>query len=71
MARLHPHRGDSEFMFTWPLIADVLPLCAATAGPTWGADPAAVAAAAANQPASGSGSARPASVTRRRAAGPR
>jgi len=30
LATLHPYRGDRELMFTWPLIAGVLPLCAAT-----------------------------------------
>ena len=30
MALLHPHRADEEFRFVWPLIAEVLPLCAAT-----------------------------------------
>lgn len=30
MSLLHPHRLEREFMFVWPLIADVLCLCAAT-----------------------------------------
>jgi hypothetical protein len=30
MKLLHPHRNEPEFKFTWPLIADILPLCAAT-----------------------------------------
>jgi hypothetical protein len=30
MTLLHPYRGDSDFRFTWPLVADVLPLCAAS-----------------------------------------
>jgi hypothetical protein len=30
MALLHPHARDEGFKFEWPLIADVLPLCAAT-----------------------------------------
>lgn len=30
MAVLHPHRGHDDLKFAWPLIADVLPLCAAT-----------------------------------------
>ncbi|MFF4924243.1 DEAD/DEAH box helicase [Kitasatospora sp. NPDC001261] len=30
MAALHPHAGDDGIKFEWPLIADVLPLCAAT-----------------------------------------
>ncbi|MGA5819890.1 DEAD/DEAH box helicase [Kitasatospora sp. NPDC094028] len=30
MALLHPHAQDRDFKFAWPLIADVLPLCAVT-----------------------------------------
>lgn len=30
MRLLHPHRREREFKFVWPLIADVLHLCAAT-----------------------------------------
>jgi hypothetical protein len=30
MRLLHPHRLDDDFRFVWPLIADVLSLCAAT-----------------------------------------
>ncbi|WP_200215620.1 DEAD/DEAH box helicase [Micromonospora coerulea] len=30
MGLLHPHRSEKGFVFTWPLIANVLPLCAAT-----------------------------------------
>jgi hypothetical protein len=30
MRLLHPHRLETDFKFVWPLIADVLPLCAAT-----------------------------------------
>jgi len=30
MDSLHPHRNDDEFKFTWPLVKDVLPICAAT-----------------------------------------
>ncbi|WP_233282374.1 DEAD/DEAH box helicase [Prescottella equi] len=33
MAVLHPHRLEDDFKFTWPLIADVLGLCAATVTP--------------------------------------
>jgi hypothetical protein len=29
MKLLHPHRNEPDFMFTWPLVAEVLPLCAA------------------------------------------
>jgi hypothetical protein len=30
MKLLHPHRHEGAFKFEWPLIADVLHLCAAT-----------------------------------------
>lgn len=30
MAILHPHAKEDEFKFVWPLIGDILPLCAAT-----------------------------------------
>ncbi|WP_430332746.1 DEAD/DEAH box helicase [Rhodococcus sp. ACT016] len=33
MRILHPHRLEDEFKFTWPLIADVLSVCAATVTP--------------------------------------
>lgn len=33
MTILHPHRKDDEFKFEWPLVAEVLHLCAATVTP--------------------------------------
>lgn len=33
MSILHPHREDNDFLFTWPLIGQVLHLCTATVTP--------------------------------------